>query len=223
MNDNTYIDLMSAAITNTDGTETEALTMFELQLLERNDPRLVWELFEPVRLTLLRRLYGMARHQIEQDHISEAQPSVVIQSKASSSGTAPEPDDTADSSAIAMPTQKYSQRSAVSPFTTQRRVASARNRSPRSARSAQDVLMTIGGRKSHLDYLTNHRGMPIGDLTYMGLANSHDEAPMFQRFAQRLMDSGIPKTGRAGDVVRRFITPDEADRMWLDLMKETAA
>jgi hypothetical protein len=222
MNDNTYIDLMSAAITNTDGTETEALTMFELQLLERNDPRLVWELFEPVRLTLLRRLYGMARHQIEQP-VSEAQPSIEEQQPLKAFGTAPETNDTADSSGTGQSSHSRPQRSAVSPFTTQRRVASARNRSPRSARSAQDVLMTIGGRKSHLDYLTNHRGMPIGDLTYMGLANSHDEAPMFQRFAQRLMDSGIPKTGRAGDVVRRFITPDEADRMWLDLMKEAAA
>lgn len=219
MNETVFLDLMSAAISGTDGTEAEALTMFELQLLERNDPRLVWELFEPVRTMLLRRLYRMAQYQIEQ--VSEAQPSHAL-SSIWAPGTASEPDATADSSELHRPTRAGGKHSAVAALTHRRVPTHARPRSPRGARSAQDVLISIGGKKSHLDWLTNHRGVPIGDLTYYGLENSHAEAPMFQRFAQRLMDSGIPKTDRSSDVVRKFITPDEADRIWLDILKEVA-
>jgi hypothetical protein len=220
MSDTVFVDLMAAAITATNGTENEALTMFELQLLERRDPQLVWDLFEPVRVPLLRRLYGMAKHQIEQ--ASEAQPDRVPQSF-NAVGMASELDETADSPAGRLPTHQQPRHSVVSTLPAHRRVSTpARSRSPRGARSAQDVLISIGGKKSHLDWLTNHRGVPIGDLTYYGLENSHDEAPMFQRFARRLMESGIPKTDRSSDVVRKFITPDEADRIWLDLMKEVA-
>ncbi len=222
MTDSVFIELMSAAISTTDGSEEDALAMFELQLLERNDPRLVWDLFEPVRVPLLRRLYGMARHQIEQD--SEAQPTVSHASSTGTAGTASEPYETADSPDVAGSLRAGPRHSAVSDLGARRRLTPShtRSRSPRSTRSAQDVLISIGGKKSHLDWLTNHRGVPIGDLTYYGLANSHDEAPMFQRFASRLMDSGIPKSDRASDVVRKFITPDEADRIWLDLIKEVA-
>ncbi len=221
MAESVFLDLMSAAITATDGTEGEALTMFELELLGRNDPELVWSLFEPVRAPLLRRLYGMAKHQLDQS-VSEASPKGLHPIARTAAGMASESNETADSSATSHTSRIASQHSAVSPITGQRRITQPRAHSPRGARSAQDVLMSIGGKKSHLDWLTNHRGVPIGDLTYFGLENSHDEAPMFQRFARRLMDSGIPKTGRSSDTVRRFITPDEADRMWLDLMQEVA-
>lgn len=224
MSDSAFLELMSAAIAATDGTEDEALAMFEGQLLERNDPRLVWDLFEPVRGMLLRRLYGMARHQIEQ--VSEAQPNSPLHLSMLETGAASESYEMADSPDIGQASQSAARHSTGSGLDDHRRRITPsharRSHSPRGARSAQDVIISIGGKKSHLDWLTNHRGIPIGDLTYYGLANSHDEAPLFQRFASRLMESGIPKSDRAADVVRKFITPDEADRIWLDLMKEVA-
>jgi hypothetical protein len=105
-----------------------------------------------------------------------------------------------------------------------RRVATQapQSRSPRSMRSAQAVIMDIGGRKSQLDRITDHHGTPIGDLNYFALANAHDETPMFQQFAKLLMESGMPKSERQTDVARKFYSPEEADRMWLDLFKKVA-
>ena len=221
MDQEPFIELMCAAISCTDGVEVSAFAEFETRLLDKNDPQLVWDLFQPVREPLLRRLYGMAMHQLKQ--ASEAQPTPTVISPSLHSRTASETQETVDSSVAGQPIHVDQMHSTVStPRQRLAPVAMARSRSARSARSAQDVIMAIGGRKSHLDWIHNHRGRPIGDLTYMGLANAHDEAPLFQRYAHRLMEFGIPRTGREGDVVRRFITPDEADRMWLDLMKEAA-
>lgn len=220
MNDGAFLELMTAAIAETDGSEGEALVMFEIHLLTRNNPQLVWDLFAPVRAVVLHRLYGMAKYQAD----SDAQPKPTVNTKLPP-GAASEPYETADSSTPILNPQSRTQHSTVSDFDHRRRITPSRarqSRSPRGARSAQDVIISIGGKKSHLDWLTNHRGIPIGDLTYYGLANSHDEAPLFQRFAGRLMDSGIPKSDRGSDVVRKFITPDEADRIWLDLLKEVA-
>jgi hypothetical protein len=214
------IELMIRAIAETDGSEAEALVMFEIHLLARNNPQLVWDLFAPVRAVVLRRLYDMAKYQAD----SDARPNLHLDTNVAT-GTASEPYETADSSTAPLNLHKNGQHSTVSDFDHRRRITPSRtrqSRSPRGARSAQDVIISIGGKKSHLDWLTNHRGIPIGDLTYYGLANAHDEAPLFQRFAARLMDEGIPKSDRGSDVVRRFITPDQADRIWLELLKEVA-
>ena len=214
-----FVELMDAAIASTDGTEQEAFAMFELRLMEHRDPQLVWELFEPVRTTVLRRLYGMAKYQSERN--SEAESRVGQTSSAEHIGA--DSVETVDSPTRNTSTRSADRRSTVSDFDGRRTIRpSVRSRSPRGIHSAQDVIMSIGGKKSHLDWITNHRGLPIGDLTYYGLANCSDESPIVARYARRLMESGIPKSGRQSDVVRRFITPEEADRIWLDLLKEVA-
>ena len=241
MDEGFFVALMAEAITAT-GNKPDALAMFELQLLERQDPQLVWDLFRPVRGILLGRLYGMATYQLEQP-VSEAQPSDVAESPtyyngtasgssseaqptSSSSptpdpGTASEPHETTDRPAQSHSTQHRQRHSVVSPL---RRVAptTSRNRSPRSAASAQGVLMSIGGRRSRLDSIHDRRGNPIGSLTRGGLEIWIEEEPIYQRYAQRLIEV-LPMSSRQSDIVRRFVTPDEADRWWLDLFKNDAA
>jgi hypothetical protein len=113
MDDTGFVDMMAAAIAESNGTEAEALVMFELHLLERDDPRLVWELFAPVRLTLLRRLYGMALHQLHQT--SEAQPKLIAEPNFHS-GTTSETFETADSPAELQSSQSKPRHSTVSTF-----------------------------------------------------------------------------------------------------------
>lgn len=217
-----FLEMMAEAITGTDGTEGEALAMFELNVLAVGDPKLVWQLFEPVRLVLLRRLYRMAQYRI--DNPSEAEPTVGTSSRGSQLGTASETLETADSSSGRQQEPRAAtQHSAVSPISIMTKSpARRRTHSPRNQASVQEAIMNVGGRKSHLDWITNTRGLPIGDCTYIGLENFEQESLIVQRYARRLMETGIPKTGRSTDIVRRFITPDEADRIWSDMLREVA-
>jgi hypothetical protein len=215
-----FIDIMSEAITGTDGTEGEAFALFELNLLTRGDPELVWQLFEPVRLMVLRRLYRMAQYRL--DNPSEAE-SIGEASSKLETGMASEPLETADSPHTAQQSRFTAEHSAVSPISIlTKSPARRRKHSPRNQTSVQEAIMNVGGRKSHLDWITNNRGLPIGDCTYIGLENFDQESPIVQRYARRLMETGLPKTGRSTDVVRRFITPDEADRIWSEMLREVA-
>lgn len=216
-----FLEMMAEAITDTDGTEGEALAMFELNLLAVGDPELVWQLFEPVRLVLLRRLYRMAQYRL--DNPSEAEPDFPAVAPRGDTGTASETLETADSSPPNQQSAHRAQHSAVSPISIMTRSpARRRTHSPRNQASVQEAIMNVGGRKSHLDWITNTRGLPIGDCTYIGLENFAEESPIVQRYARRLMETGIPKTGRSTDIVRRFITPDEADRIWSEMLRKVA-
>lgn len=218
MTEGVFLELMTAAIAESDGSEAEALTMFGVLLLEKNDPRLVWDLFEPVRGVLLRKLYRQAQYQLQQ--ASEVQPVPSVQSSVVS-GTASEPNETADGPEAMHATQREGGHSAVSLDDRRKTIVKSKPR-VRSQTSAQHVLMDVGGRKSHLDSIIDRHGNPVGNLNYYGLANMHDEQPIIQAFVNRLMEGGMPKSDRASDIARKFYTPDQADRWWLECLKAVA-
>ncbi len=212
--------LMRSAITVTNGKPDEVFPMFEVELLEMRDARLVWDLFEQVRDMTLRRLYGMAKWQIENEN--SGVPSAQQHSDAHADlqqQDAPEPENEADDrSPGATFTQRPPQHSSASSIAKYPREVVFRhpgNHNRRSAQSAISVVQTVGGRKSYLDTITNNRGTPVGDMTYEGLQNANDESPIFREYASLLMGAGLPRTGKMDDTVRKYITPDEGDRMWL--------
>jgi hypothetical protein len=220
-----FLRLMQSAIRETDGSEAEAYAAFKDIILNHHAPELVWDLFAPVRVLMLRKLFEMAKYRLEHDDtppperpstapLADIAPAPEPDEKA-------EPDDEADAdepvrgNLVDLKMPPPGELPPMPPIEPPPKTVSVAGhmRSQRGTASAQAALMRLGRRNSPWRWMVNTDGVPVRHLTPVAFQKFCEQGPVFAKFG-RLVMQRCPPSDRPQDTVGLFVDEAEAAQLW---------